>query len=379
MTRYGKPRLGVIVPLVAILLPVLLILLGFSVDLAHMQKTRSELRLATDSAARSAATVLSRTDSTAQARAAAKQIALANPVAGRGLSLEDSDIEFGKANRNWSGKFVFSAGSSPPNAVRIAGSRLESSQDGAVGLFFGAFIGQEDFEPQFTAVGSFVNVDICLVLDRSSSMKLRSDSSEHGMYTSDPRFCRSPDFDSRWIALDSAVRVFTQILRQTNSEERVAIATYSSDVTGDPIIALCQPPRTTLASTLDESLTSSMDTIDAELTSLTSSLWNGNTNIEAGVRTGLQELRDNGRYTALKKMIVLTDGHENVGDVSIAARECADEGVQIHAITFGDFADQDAMGEVARIGGGLFQHASDPDDLVKAFRKLAGEIARLTE
>ena len=41
-----------ILPLVAFLLPIMLLFLGFAVDLSYMQATRMELRCATDCAAR---------------------------------------------------------------------------------------------------------------------------------------------------------------------------------------------------------------------------------------------------------------------------------------------------------------------------------------
>ena len=54
--RIDRPRTrrGAIVPLVAILLPVLLILAGFAINIAWLELTRTELTTAADSAARAA-------------------------------------------------------------------------------------------------------------------------------------------------------------------------------------------------------------------------------------------------------------------------------------------------------------------------------------
>ena len=179
--RQRSNRRGAIIPLIAITLPVMLILLGFSVDLAYMQNTRMELRAATDAAARAGATRLSQTDDIMQARDFAKLVARSNFVAGQALELSDSDIAVGRSSPNSNGRWIFTEGGTPPNSVRIVGNRSASSVNGAVSLFFGSLVGQTSFEPQQSATASFLNVDICLVLDRSSSMKLDADSSESGM------------------------------------------------------------------------------------------------------------------------------------------------------------------------------------------------------
>ena len=76
-------------------------------------------------------------------------------------------------------------------------------------LFFGGFLGRSQFEP--TQVASVVRLDrdICLVVDRSSSMKLYLTDTAPVMSGSDPRFCQPPDpVLSRWAALNSAIDVF---------------------------------------------------------------------------------------------------------------------------------------------------------------------------
>lgn len=371
-------RHGAILPLVAIIMPVLLILMGFSVDLAYMQNTRMELRAATDVAARAGAMRLSQTDDIVQARDFAKQIASSNNVAGAPFRLQDSDITFGRSSPNGSGRWIFTPNGSPPNSVRVVGNRAAGSLDGPVPLFFGAFFGTTSFEPEQTATASFLNVDICLVLDRSTSMKLPSDSSEAGMYTNDPRFCQPPNSISRWIALDAAVAVFVQTLNNSNADEQVALATYSSNLASQ-YPSLCgvssQP------STLDSQLSTNLSVISSEMNRLKTSVWNGNTYIESGIRTGLAELTNatRARRFANKVMIVLTDGNENVGSAEAAAVDCAAEDIVVNTITFSDFANQTLMQSVATIGGGRHFHADNAASLANVFRQLAAEIAQITE
>ena len=84
-------------PLIAILLPVLLIFLGFAVDLAYMQTTRMELQAVADSAARAGATRLSQNDDVNDARSFAVQIAGQNQVAGAALNLRNSEVQIGRS------------------------------------------------------------------------------------------------------------------------------------------------------------------------------------------------------------------------------------------------------------------------------------------
>ncbi len=73
-----RPRRGIIVILAAVGLLVLLATTILSVDTAYIQLTRTELRVATDAAAKAAAEALMRTQDTAQAVAAAKSMASLN-------------------------------------------------------------------------------------------------------------------------------------------------------------------------------------------------------------------------------------------------------------------------------------------------------------
>jgi Ca-activated chloride channel family protein len=377
LTRPNRRRRGAMLPLVAIVLPVLLIFLGFAVDLAYMQTTRMELQAAADSAARAGATRLSQTDDANDARAFAVRVAAANTVAGAPLNLRNSEVEVGRTTRNAAGKWIFAVNGKPANAVRVLAERTRASAGGAVPLFFGSLIGTPSFQPAQTATASFLNVDICLVLDRSTSMK--EGLSEDGiMSTSDPKFCRAPDANSRWKVLDGAVRVFLEELADSDADERVALATYGSDLSGNSP-ALCG--ASSQASSLDRRLDSNLTAITQAIDRLSTSVWNGNTYIESGMRTGLAAIQDTryGRVGAEKIMIVLTDGNENVGSAMAAAHDCADAGITVHTITFSDSANQATMKAVADACGGQHFHASTAASLRKVFRELAAQTARLTD
>lgn len=364
--------------LIALLLPVVLLFVGFSVDLAYMQTTRLELRAAADVAARAGATALSQTDNSTFAVRTAKQIARQNFVAGDRLLLRDSDIEVGRSTVQADGKWAFTPGGSPPNAVRVTAPRTAASRGGTVPLFFGSLIGRADFDPVQAATASFINYDICLVLDRSTSMKLNVTGESGGMYTNDPRFCAPATATSRWMALDEAVQVFLDELNNSVADEQVALATYSSALTGR-YASLCGASGN--ASSLDADLHTDLSRISSAMNTLSTTVWNGNTFIESGMLQGLAALQDAryARNTATKVMIVLTDGNENVGSAVAAANTISAAGVVIHTITFSDEANQALMQSVASIGNGQHYHANTAAQLRNVFKELAAVATGLTQ
>ncbi len=379
--RTYKPRRGAVVPLVAMVLPVLLVLLGFAVDVAYMQNVRAELRMATDAASRAAATELARTGSPAVAQATAVRIAEANTVASAPLELDLQDIAFGRSEEDATGRFVFSEGLEPFNAVRVNGQRTADSLSGAVSLYFGRLVGTNTFQPTASAVSSFASFDICLVLDRSSSMKLDLDDPGMGLYTSDPRFCSPPGSVSRWAALEVAVNVFVGMLQASNASEQVSLVTYSSDISGASWLNTCNKAhQTTEGATVDLPLTGNLSQLQSGVTAWGDALFNGNTHIELGIRKGADAVLGAGsRSSADKVLIILTDGHENVGDALLAADYCTTQGIVCHTLTFSEDADKSLMAQVAARTDGKHLHANSQAELIEVFRLVAGQLARVTD
>ena len=375
-----RHRRGVVVPLVAILLPVLLVLLGFSVDVAYMQSTQAELRMATDNAARAGAADLALNDNVASARARALQIAESNIVAGRPLQLTPGSIQFGRSMPNQAGRYDFRLGIQPFNAVRVLGDRSSNSPQGGVPLYFGSLIGREVFEPDTTAIASFINYDICLVLDRSGSMKRDLSADSQNMVPSNPRYCLPAVPTSRWAALSDAVDVFVDLVNASNASERVSLVTYGSDIEGVGSFSLCNGKyRTTEAATIDLPLTSNASLLQDEMAIWANSVFNGLTFIDLGILRGIQAVTGPGsRQSAEKVLVVLTDGRQTNGDALAAAEACADNGILCYTITFAEDADKSLMEEVARIGEGRHYHANTQQELIDAFGHVIGEMTRIT-
>jgi len=355
---------------VALFIFVVLAMAAFSVDVGYMQLTRTELRSATDSSARAGVEALVRLQSTSAAKAAAIAAAKRNLVAGVPLDIDDNDIEFGRSSYTASGKWLFSPGQAPYNAMRVTGRRTKLSNDGPVALFLGHMFGRKTFEPQRQAVASQLARDICLVIDRSGSMAWDLSDTNWSYPPGIPGYpqghCTPPHPTlSRWAASSNAVATFLIELNNTQPFERVALASYSSPVT------YCNSSYS--QSSLDQQLTVTYEGITNSLAQRSQSPICGGTSISGGIDTAVAELTGpNGRAFADRTIIVLTDGVHNYGRSPVSSAQDADAAnIRVHTITFSEGADQDLMQDVADAAGGNHYHAPDAETLSAIFIEIA--------
>jgi len=346
---------------------VLLVTVVLSVDVAFMQLTRTQLRSATDAASRAASENLSRTQDPDLARAAAKAFAAQNNVNNDGLQLADEDIVFGRSERPGGGDVVFQPGVQPFNTVQITGRRTDSSLSGPVPLFFGHILGTPTFQPTHIAASMNLDRDLCLVVDRSGSMKfgLNNSNIAGGLTGCDPPH---PTL-SRWSALSVAVQAFIDGLNSTQQQEQLAMASYGSDDSACGI--------NFNAADLNQPLDFDYSNTTAQMASLSAIPINGFTNIEAGIARGIEALTDPARARPLaeKTMVLLTDGIFNRGNhPAIIAATAASQDIVIHTLTFSAGAEQTAMQAVAAATGGQHFHAPNAAALEDIFREIASTL-----
>lgn len=326
----SRQRRGAMLVLILVLLIGFMATVAFSVDIAQMHLSRSELRTATDAAAKAASQELSRTFRQSDAIAMGKAIAEENTVNGDGLLLSDSDFQFGRSTLNsGTGGFDFSTAGRPLNTVRVTGRRTAGSRSGPIPLFFGNVLGFSQFEPQMTTAATYLERDVVLVVDRSGSMA-----------------------GAKMLQLLSAIEVFVDTLQTTTIQENVGLASYNS------------------FATQDVQLTTNLDEISNQFSALRVG---GATSISRGMSAGQAVMNNSTRAEFVERtMIVMTDGRHNSGpEPRTVARRLAAEGVQIHTITFGSGADQSRMREVASIGDGRHFHALTASQLQDAYREIA--------
>jgi len=361
------------VVLIALVMFFFLGAVAFCVDVAYMQLSRTQLRIATDAAARAAGEALSRSQTLEDARQAARDVAAANLVAGAPLLLDDEDIVPGAVTRSANGSWTFAADGVPVNGLRVSGRRTADSPSGSVRLFFGRIFQVFQFEPTHHAVVVRMDRDICLVVDRSSSMKLYLTDTEDVMSSSDPRFCQPPHGVhsgtgpySRWSALVDAIDVFTDTLATTTPQEQVALVSYASGGTWCSLV--------NNETDLDRSLTGDLSQVTSAVSAISSRVFNGGTKIGAGIERGTQVLTNpaTARPFARKTMIVMTDGYQTSGVSPVTAAEAAASlGITVHTITFGTDPDHPQMQEVAAAGGGQHFHAASAAELQQVFQEIA--------
>ncbi|QDU95467.1 VWA domain-containing protein [Lignipirellula cremea] len=368
-----RARRGAMIVLLSFMMVVILIFAAISIDVAQMHLTRTQLRTATDAASRAAAEALSRTQSQSAAEQAALDTAEQNSVAGAPFELRTSQVEFGSTVQGDDGAWVFVAGVSPPNAVRVYGDRTSASISGSVPLFFGGLHGNGDFEPQLTSTAHVVDRDIVLVLDRSGSMAwdlTGVDWSYPPGLVYPESYCLAPhSTQSRWAAAVAATNSFVVEINKTIQEEKLGLVTYAS--AGN----WCD--KKYLAAETNRQLTTDYPSVLSTLASRSQKPIPGGTSISAGIDYGVAAVTNpnTSRPLASKTIVLMTDGVHNQGRSPVdAAIDAEAAGVVIHAITFSNGADQAQMKQVAAVTGGKHLHAPDAAALIKAFKEIAGTV-----
>ncbi|MCA9193614.1 MAG: VWA domain-containing protein [Planctomycetales bacterium] len=340
-TARKHQRSGTMVVLVAITLVILLICAVFSIDVAYMHMVRAELRTATDAAARAGTETLARTQDIGAATAAALAIAKSNRVAGVGLTLDPSNLQFGSTSETVTGRRKFLPGALPSTAMRVTGARTANSKDGEIDLFFSKLFDVASFEPQKTATAASNVRDVALVLDTSGSMN------------SSAGFKKS-----RIDALKEAVALFLSEIEKQSSTTRISLVSYSSG----PIKQL--------------DITDDFSAILARVNSFKA---NGSTDIGDSLAMGSDSIQFDSltRPFAFKTIVLMTDGNHNTGPSPIATVPLAvQRGQTVHTITFGADANKGLMKAVAgATKNGIHIHADNAVDLTDAFREIARTLS----
>lgn len=402
MNPVKQSRKGAVAPLFACLLPVLFLLSGFSINLAYMQLRSTELKVATDAAAHAGGRAMSIYQTTDAGYLHAQRIAALNQVGGQPLNvpMNEDYMKFGISIRgeNGMGKYEFTEVSK--EAVDD-GSEIATSL-AVIGvvempLAFQAIPGTRDFTVSRRSIATQLDRDIALVLDRSGSMQWYKDitalhqelnslyyqgqisyyerrnainsnsfsyntvyqlSGDMHEYAYDRRYnSQSAARHSRWYFLDLGVEAFLNVLDETDQEEHVSLTTFDTTAS--------------LRTDLDNDYDPIREIVADEYP-------NGWTAIGLGMEIGLPAIIDGqgARPFAAKTIVILTDGENNKtpNPEDVAAQIIANNNVTIHTVTFTAGADQQAMAQVAAIGGGTHYHADDGEALVAIFEEIANNL-----
>jgi Ca-activated chloride channel homolog len=390
--RLPHPRQGAAHILIGVMLFTLLIVSAMAVDFSYMQLIRTELRTATDSAAKAGAEALARTQDPEAARTAAIHYASRNEVAGVPFQISRNDVTLGRVAGQANGSWAFTANASPFNSVRISGRLGDGATTPAAPLFFSSVLGRSNFSTSQQSTASQQEVEVCLCIDRSGSMMFDMSGVDFSYPPGNPHLSnftawgamwrnyvsRPHPSQSRWAVLTNAVNVFLQEADGFQYPPRTSVVTWGTDYDLPappfgfyPAVAtdLALPPSAGFDWSTNRNQVASVLTARASLPIC------GGTNLSAGLDRAVQVLTGpNSRPLSNKVIILMTDGQWNEGrDPVLAAQDAAAAGITIHTISM-ITGSQLTLTQVANRTGGQYYQTNNSEQLTQAFRDLAKSL-----
>lgn len=166
--------------------------------------------------------------------------------------------------------------------------------------------------------------------------------------------------------LASVLRAVAQLLRLAQADDRIAVVVFDNEV--ETIVPLAKH-----------------DDVDAVVRRVLAVRTGGSTNLSGGWLKALSILEESGRPEALKRIILLTDGHANIGLVNAetfapAVVRGRVSGITTSCIGFADGYDEAFLAAVADAGAGNDYWCAGPDQamavFVDEFNGLASVVAQ---
>ncbi|EMI47280.1 von Willebrand factor type A [Rhodopirellula sp. SWK7] len=357
----SEDRRGAMAVLLVLLLPAMLAIAAYCINIVYMELARTELQISTDVATRAAGRVLAVTGDQKLAISAADRFLQANPYMNQSISIGGADIVFGKSSRSAENERYLFSEAKNANAVSM---RAFGDQD--VPMLFPTLGVPVQFRPIKRAIATQVELDVAIVLDRSGSMAYAYDevasrnppaSAPTGWKMGDP----IPP-NARWLDTVAAVNGFLDIMESSSHDEMVSLSTYSDK------------------SKTDVKLSGDYVEIRNAMHDHSMRFKGGATNIGDGILEGGKALGDKklARPWASRILIVMSDGIHNTGTLPVpAAQQVANEKIMIYTVTFSDEANVAEMEAVASKGGGQHYHAKDAAQLADAFEQIAKSLPTL--
>ncbi len=379
--------------LIAAMLFTFIVMAAMTVDVAYMQLIRTELRTATDAAAKAGVEALIRTQNATAAKAAAVQYASLNKVGGQPFIITESDVTLGRVADQSNGSWAFTANLTPYNSVRVNARIGNGGATAAKPMFFALALGQAPFATASQATASEQEVEICLCIDRSGSMMFDMSGINNVYPSPNPllypasrypstyyqNYCSPPQtIASRWAVMRSAVNTFLNEASLFQYPPRTALVTWSSAMT------LPYYPFTSytlvdtdfnLPAVVNYSWATNRASIENSIATRSAKAIGGGTTLSAGLDRAVQVLSGpNGRPLSKKVIILLTDGLWNAGrDPVLAAQDAAAAGITIHCVSMLT-STQAILTQVASITGGRYYPTTDAAQLQQAFINLARSL-----
>ena len=366
-----RRRRGAAMILIALLLPLLIAMVAFAVEIGRMYLVRSQLQTAVDAGALASGLQLREDPDDIDAALEAGLDYVQRNRAGSFVTVPEEAVTitpgyWDKASR------TFTPNRYHTNAIQVSGN-LDKEP-----LFFGKALGLREFAVPRSAiaVGGGSPMDIILTLDLSGSMASQG----------------------RIQALQEAAPVFIEILEEVGDRDRVGVMGYGAMIsqynphfsghTGTLYTlapSSLYPSNDDWCGVLEAELTFDLDYLMDEVLTyevLAANKYNGWTPIGAAIRDSCHYLSTNARENVELVIVLMSDGHANKpsGNGPGYAIEMANYAlsldIKVYTISLGNAADENLMQQIADITGGEHFIASGSrndlsDELADAFKRIA--------
>lgn len=189
MPNFTHQRQGSVIPLFAVVFPVLMIFCAMAINLAHVQLSNTEMQIAIDVAvhaggrrlgtpiANANGTVQSLDEAKADVMDFAAEIAAMNTVSGSPAEIPENVMEFGRSSRVIRNNGTFAPyefhpveNNQIPSSFRIVSNNLRLRHLFGPFSSYGGATPSDSFTVAAASVSTQVDRDVVLVLDRSGSM-----------------------------------------------------------------------------------------------------------------------------------------------------------------------------------------------------------------
>ncbi|MEM6981239.1 MAG: pilus assembly protein TadG-related protein, partial [Planctomycetota bacterium] len=224
LNRLASKRRGGVLVLLAIMLPLLLLMSTYAINVAYVESVNTDVQIATDAAVQAAGRAYIETADENAALAAAQDAASRNPINGVTMPIVMRDLEFGiSQRRNLSGRYNFTpvSGGALGNAVRMTTRSVNEAATPILKPIFPTMGTTLEIRPIRSAVSTQSTMDVALVIDRSGSMAYASDESSAGGMNPPRSAPPGWDFDqpvppnARWLDMVVSVNEFAKYLRDS--------------------------------------------------------------------------------------------------------------------------------------------------------------------
>ncbi len=345
--RRPSSRRGSTMLLMAFVIPVLIGMVAFAIEIGRIYLVRAQLQTAVDAGALAAGLQLRDDPNDVDAALAVGLDYVQRNRAGAFATVPADAIQVDSGKWN-SDSRSFSATSSSPDAIQVSGT-LDKEP-----MFFGRIFGWDTFATPRSAIaiGGGGPVDVMLALDLSGSMGSQG----------------------RIGALRDAAPVFLNVLQSAGDGYRVGVMGYGALISRyDPVSSghsgtsytnapsSLYPHSDDWCAVLEAPLTFDLDYLRTNVldhSTLVANKYNGWTPIGAALRDSSHYLHLNARSGVEKVVVLMSDGRANKpngngpGYAVDMAYYAVSLGIKVYTISLGNGADEDLMQQIADITGG---------------------------